>query len=76
MKISDEEGEYHGKSLRRRIPVKLPMLPTCKCKQKCVEKVNQETRKSIHEKFWDINSRDERLSWIHANINRKEKKTL
>ena len=51
-----------------------PLLPPCKCKRKCIEKVCQDTRKDIHERFWNLN-RDERLSWIHNNINRGNKKT-
>ena len=51
-----------SKSSRKRKSLcdKYPMLPTCNCKKNCVKNIPEETRQIIHEKFWEIDSKQER----------------
>ena len=34
--------------------IKHPMLNSCSCKQRCLDKVSEDRRKQIHEEFWSM----------------------
>ena len=57
------------------IKEKYPILTPCCCKKKCIEKIPQESRNIIHDKFWEMESTDERRLWMCGNIKVQAKKS-
>ena len=45
-----------------------PLLTPCNCKMKCVDRVSEIRRNEIHAAFWKMETRDERIAWIHGRI--------
>ena len=72
-----EREEEKSKSSRKRegIKIKYHMLQPCTCKQKCSDKIDEEKRKHIFDKFWSMEKRDERIAWIFGMITQEEKST-
>ena len=72
-KGSNEKGSSSSKK-RKEVKLKYSILPSCKCKKKCIEKVPEDQRKIIFDRYWESESTDERRLWLHGRINCKEKK--
>lgn len=49
---------------------KHPMLATCSCKKKCIEKISEEKRKDIWNQFWSLD-RQRRRDFISRNVEKK-----
>ena len=65
-----------SKSSKNREPVKsrYQLLPPCKCKFKCYTKISETERIEIHKRFWEIEKRDERISWMYGTFIQEEKR--
>ena len=66
---------FKSKSSKKREPVKsrYQLLPPCKCKFKCYTKISETEGIEIHKRFWEIEKRDERISWMFGMITPEEK---
>ena len=49
---------------------KHPLLPTCSCKNQCIEKISEERRVIIHQQFWDMSFREQGV-WSLDNVHQK-----
>lgn len=52
---------------------KHPMLSSCACKQKCVEKIPQSRREQVYGEFWSM-TYNARRAWMFNHIKRREPK--
>ena len=46
----------------------IPFVTPYNCKMKCVDRVSETRRNEIHVAFWEMETRDERIAWIHGRI--------
>ena len=60
---------------RSSVKEKYPILPPCSCKKKCIERIPEEIRDTIHKNFWLMESTDERRLWMCGNIKVQPKKS-
>ena len=51
--------------------LKHPLLSPCKCKNKCVENVQEDERCSIHKEFWKLDY-NERLTYLSSRLHLKQ----
>ena len=56
--IESAQSKSSGK--RKLIRDRYKLLPPCSCKKRCIEKINDEQRKMIHQEFWSLQRYDER----------------
>ena len=46
---------------------KHPLLPSCECKNRCITKVDEEQRRSIHDRFWELEY-NKRLHFLTSRV--------
>ena len=66
-----------SKSSRKRAGIKgkHPLLSPCNCKKLCIDKIPEETRAIIHQRFWEMESTDDRRLWLSGHIKVEGKKS-
>ena len=68
-----ESAQSKSSAKRKLIRDRYKLLPPCSCKKRCIEKINDEQRKMIHQEFWSLESYDERRNLIFGLVKRLQK---
>ena len=71
-RVRNVRGSKMSKNRKHSLIDSHPMLPSCACKRKCVDSIDDLRRKSIHQEYWSM-SKELRDEFLFQRVNERPK---